>query len=66
MPPGLKFGNSSVYVQSTNPVARPQKTAVRVARRQYSPASIGGANWATAANASRPIDARLAGTTVLR
>ena len=65
-PPGLKFGSSRVYVHSTNPVARPQNTALRVARRQYSPASIGGANWATAAKASRPIEARLAGATVLR
>ena len=64
-PPATKFGSSSVYVQTAKPASRPQNTPSRVAPRQYSPVMMAGANCATAANASNPMDARLAGAAVL-
>ena len=52
-------GISSVYIQMTKPAASPPVTPARLAPGQYTAAMMAGANCATAASASVPMDARL-------
>ena len=58
-PSATMLGISNVYIQMKKPAARPPVTPARLAPGQYTAAMIAGANCATAASDSVPMDARV-------